>query len=320
MKGKTPVKVNAKVTHKDANLPYMIPIDVDSLFDLAKAAYAFLPKYSERFFQQKDTALQTQAQMRLINKTKHADMTMNVASNVRAIYQSWIDGAKTIKEMMAMFRHVHEIMTKDLALRYVARCYDGFVPIQYTESPQSRLYATKYYPNLQTLPREVRKAALSDCYDIDLDNCHYILLCNKAKKIGVNLPNIEYYNNHKSLVRTRLSKDLDIPIEFVKQAMLALMFGAKSEYETRLDKYTKQVGVIGDIFGSKENVERFNNHPLVKGILSDLEKGGKGVVKHYIQHHHNKNGFITNDYGVTATIKGASYKNGNVKKHLGVNC
>ncbi len=53
MKGKTPVKVNAKVTHKDANLPYMIPIDVDSLFDLAKAAYAFLPKYSERFFQQK---------------------------------------------------------------------------------------------------------------------------------------------------------------------------------------------------------------------------------------------------------------------------
>ena len=49
MKGKTPVKV----THKDANLPYMIPIDVDSLFDLAKAAYAFLPKYSERFFQQK---------------------------------------------------------------------------------------------------------------------------------------------------------------------------------------------------------------------------------------------------------------------------
>ena len=313
MKGKIPVKVNAKVTHKDANLPYMIPIDVDSVFDLAKAAYVFLPKYSERFFQQKDTALQTQALMRLINKTKHTDTTMNVTSNVREIYQSWIDGAKTIKEMMAMFRHVHEIMTKALALRYVARCYDGFVPIQYTESPQGRLYAKKYYPNLQTVPREVRKAALSDCYDIDLDNCHYVLLWNKAKQIGVNLPSIEYYNNHKSFVRKTLAEDLKMPIEKVKEAMLSLMFGAEDKYETRLNSTTKKVGAIGEIFGSEENVKRFTSHYLMEGILADLEKGGKAVVKHYIQHHQNKNGFITNDYGVTASLKGAVYKNGNVK-------
>ena len=186
------------------------------------------------------------------------------------------------------------------------------MPIQYTESSQGRLYATKYYPNLQTISSDVRKVAMAGCFDIDLDNCHYSILWNEAKKAGVDLKHIEHYNNNKSYVRNKISQDLGIPIENVKAAMISLVYGAKLEFNNRLNRDTVKVGAIGVILGTEECVNQFKQHPLVKGIVDDLKLGGQAVVKYYIQHQH-KNGFITNRYGVSLSIKDALYKNGNVK-------
>ena len=310
---KREVMVNAKVTHKQAKLPNMIPIEMDCLLELAKAAHQFLPKYPDRFSTCKNhLASRSHVVKMLLERKRLPESCSNIHPAVRNVYQSWLEQAETVDEMVAMFRHVHRVMVTALTLRYVAKHYDGFVPIQYTESPNGRLYATKYSPNLQTIPSDVRKVAMAGCFDIDLDNCHYSILWNEAKKAGVDLKHIEHYNNNKSYVRNKISQDLGIPIENVKAAMISLMYGAKLEFNNRLNRDTVKVGAIGVILGTEERVKQFKQHPLVKGIVDDLKLGGQAVVKYYIQHQH-KNGFITNRYGVSLSVKDALYKNGNVK-------
>ena len=314
-KTKREVMVNAKETHKPAKLPNTIPIEMDCLLELAKAAHQFLPKYPDRFSTCKNhLASRSHAVNKLLERKRLSESCSNIHPAVRNVYQSWLEQAETVDEMVAMFRHVHRVMVTALALRCVAKHYGGFVPIQYTESSQGRLYATKYYPNLQTISSDVRKVAMAGCFDIDLDNCHYSILWNEAKKAGVDLKHIEHYNNNKSYVRNKISQDLGIPIENVKAAMISLMYGAKLEFNNRLNRDTVKVGAIGVILGTEERVNQFKQHPLVKGIVDDLKLGGQAVVKYYIQNHQDKNGFITNRYGVSLSIKDALFKNGNVKR------
>ena len=101
----------------------------------------------------------------------------------------------------------------------------GFVPHRYHESEAGRLYAIG--ESLQTIPREIRKAALHGLYEWDFSNCHFAIFYQMAARYGCQCREIQYYLQNKPQVRQEIAERAQIRIEESKQALIALMYGAK---------------------------------------------------------------------------------------------
>lgn len=146
--------------------------------------------------------------------------------------------------------------------------------------------------SLQTLPREIRHTISCDYYyDIDIVNCHPVLICEYAKSKNLKCRNIEKYINDRDNIFEKLTNDYNVPKDKIKNGFLCILNGAKTFLKMNDDdmpefvkKYKKEV----------INIQKyiFENEPKYKklGIANAKKK----------QNINNYN--ISNELGSTMNI------------------
>lgn len=174
------------------------------------------------------------------------------------------------------------------------------LPTYYSESRAGRLYALGHI-NLQRCVREVRRQALIDNFDIDIENCHWTLFSQMARKVEVATPYIDYYVKNKHLVRKMVAVSADISIEDAKFVLISLIYGAVLNCR----------GARKSTFGKKNAIEqrlgscvvaKLKKVPLVAGLVDDIKKAGDPIIDSY-RERSRKAGFIVNDAGREISCK-----------------
>lgn len=143
----------------------------------------------------------------------------------------------------------------------------GHIIHRYAQSKSGRLYAEGL--NLQNASRPVRQAALHGFYDYDIENCHYSILAQMAQGYGYNCTAINDYLAHKKAVRVSLADEFGVSVGQVKQALIALIYGAVFAKRPK--------DALPDILGGVEIAKRFyDNSPFLK--LRDDIKGARSAI------------------------------------------
>jgi len=143
----------------------------------------------------------------------------------------------------------------------------GFVGHRYREASTGRLYAIG--ESLQTIPREIKKAALHGLYEYDFSNCHFAIFNQMAERYGYQCRAIRYYTRNKTRVRQEIAARVGISIEHSKQALIALMYGAKINpwYGKAIIKMVK--GRAPTLFNDRQ----------FKAIHRDIKKGRQRILR-----------------------------------------
>lgn len=165
----------------------------------------------------------------------------------------------------------------------------GQLPIAYTQSNGGRLYA-EGATNLQNCSRVIRKAALVDHYDIDVENCHYTLLAQMCERINVPTPYIDYYIQHKKVMRKVVADFFHCTEDMAKEVLIALIYGSNLSSYGALRKLNLKRGEI-DISGS-----------WIDKLAKEVAKVSKCVVNDYMARTPG-NFKIKNEAGMTKATK-----------------
>jgi hypothetical protein len=154
------------------------------------------------------------------------------------------------------------------------------VPHRYFESEMGRIYADGAI-NLTVCFRAVRQAALAGLYDIDIENCHYTLLAQMAEQHGHKCAAIQHYLDNKKQVRRALVAEFGITEDQAKQALIALIFGARFSVEEK--------HALPKLLKSPDLARRLYEHPQFRALRDDIaearrivlaaQKPSRGVIK-----------------------------------------
>lgn len=149
------------------------------------------------------------------------------------------------------------------------RVKTGYIIHRYQQSRSGRLYAVGI--NLQNAPRPVRQASLHGFYGYDIENCHYQILSQMAYKYGYVCTAINHYLGNKKQVRQQLADEFDISTGQVKQALIALIYGAVFSSRPR--------DSLPEILGGVELAKRFYAHRLFLGLKDDIKGARSAILK-----------------------------------------
>jgi hypothetical protein len=148
----------------------------------------------------------------------------------------------------------------------------GAVPIRYAEGSTGRLFAEG--TSLQTVPKDVRSAALAGCWDYDISNCHWTLIDQLAAKRGYECRAIRHYLSNKVEVRAGIAQSVGIDIEEVKECLLMLMYGAgKSVRDWGRDAIPTCIGV--------EAARRLYRNPSFIALDADVRAARQKILQDY---------------------------------------
>lgn len=145
---------------------------------------------------------------------------------------------------------------------------NGFVTHRYAESDSGRLYARGV--NLQNAYRPVRQAALDGMYDYDIENCHYSILDQMAHKHGYECGAVKQYLANKEPVRRALAVEFDVNVNQVKQALIALVYGATFSEEPQ-HALPKVLGV--------EKALAMYQHPQFLALRDDVAAARSAILR-----------------------------------------
>jgi len=159
----------------------------------------------------------------------------------------------------------------------------GNVLHRYEESSSGRLYANGF-ASLQNAPKEIRKAALVGLWDYDVENCHFAIMAQMARRAGVHCDAIEYYMAHKDPVRQEIANDAGISVDDTKTCLLALMYGARTS--------TWDENAIPEAVGF-DAAARLFALPRFANIAADVKRAGKAILA---QHPLNRQGGLVNAF------------------------
>jgi hypothetical protein len=89
------------------------------------------------------------------------------------------------------------------------------------EQQIGRLYV-RNCEGLQGFSFDIRNPLLEKHYwDVDMENCHYVLICKIGEKLGINVDNIKKYINNRDVELEKVSKNR----KFAKTAFLKALYG-----------------------------------------------------------------------------------------------
>jgi len=149
--------------------------------------------------------------------------------------------------------------------------WPGFVMHRYMEVQSGRVYVDGPN-NLGNCYRVLRQVAMAGkgMYDIDIENCHYSILAQMAASHGYQCTAIQDYLDNKDLVRKSLAAEFGLSIQQVKDALIALIYGAKfsAYYKDALPKIFN---------GDTKLAERIYLHPKFLALHDDIA-GARAVV------------------------------------------
>jgi len=145
--------------------------------------------------------------------------------------------------------------------------WPGSILTRYQESPSGRLYA-KSTPNLQNCYRVTRQAAMAGFYDLDIENCHYDILNQMAEQCGYVCTEIRAYLNDKRGRRRAMVELFGITEGQAKQAMIALVYGARESY--------REEDALPKLLGSA--TQAVYAHPPFKALKDDISQARKAIL------------------------------------------
>ena len=146
--------------------------------------------------------------------------------------------------------------------------WPGHVLHRYCEIKSGRVYA-EGVGNLQNCYRALREAAMSGLYDIDIENCHYSILAQMAAAQGYPCTEINDYLANKKKVRESLAAEFGISEDQAKEALIALIYGAKFSVRAK--------DALPKIFNSPQLAKRIYQHPKFLALRNDIA-GARAVV------------------------------------------
>jgi hypothetical protein len=148
--------------------------------------------------------------------------------------------------------------------------WPGHVLHRYFEIESGRVYVDGV-GNLQNCYRVLREAAMAGLYDIDIENCHYSILAQMAAAHGYQctIDTMTTWTT-RDLVRKSLADEFGLSIQQVKDALIALIYGAKfsAYYKDALPKIFN---------GDTELADRIYLHPKFLALHDDIA-GARAVV------------------------------------------
>jgi len=135
--------------------------------------------------------------------------------------------------------------------------------------PKDRSYGRIYPENslsLCRIRRPIRHLLCLDNYiDIDIVNCHPVLLLQQLKKNNVVCPFLEEYVNNRDKYLNELMKTYKISRDESKKIFLKLMYGGNTKYKNNfITKLKKELDTNTQII-KKENPNMFNECENLKG-------------------------------------------------------
>jgi len=144
----------------------------------------------------------------------------------------------------------------------------GKIAMRYFMADSGRLYGKETH-HLQNIPKLIRNAALTGCYDYDVENCHYTLLSQLAKRVGFDCPAINHYISNKQAVRQQIAQEVGITIDQAKTCLLMVMYGAEVRgwHECSIPK---EIG--------KQKTDILLDNILFMSICADIRLAGMKVV------------------------------------------
>lgn len=161
---------------------------------------------------------------------------------------------------------------QDAALIYTKannKNWHGQVTHRYFEIESGRVYADGV-GNLQNCYRVLREAAMAGLYDIDIENCHYAILAQMAGQHGYQCTEVLAYLSNKKQLRESLAAEFDISVRQAKDALIALIYGAKFS--------GRATDALPKIFNNDaELAKKIYLHPKFMALRNDIA-GARAVV------------------------------------------
>ncbi len=149
--------------------------------------------------------------------------------------------------------------------------WPGYVLHRYQEIESGRLYAVTT-PNLQNCYRVLREAAMAGLYDVDIENCHYSILAQMAAEHGYQCGAVQGYLADKKPFREALATEFGISIRQAKDALIALIYGAKFSGRPK--------DALPKIFnGDTDLARRIYQHPQFLALRDDIAGARAAILK-----------------------------------------
>ena len=163
-------------------------------------------------------------------------------------------------------------LQQDAAMIYTKANHEewlGHVLHRYCEVNSGRVYA-EGVANLQNCYRPLREAAMAGLYDLDIENCHYSILAQMAERLGYKCAVVQHYLDNKKLVRESLAAEFGISVQQAKDALIALIYGAK---------FSKRPSdALPEIFGSVDLATRVYASHLFSSLRDDIAAARKVIL------------------------------------------
>ena len=149
--------------------------------------------------------------------------------------------------------------------------WPGFVMHRYMEVQSGRVYV-QGANNLGNCYRVLREVAMAGkgMYDIDIENCHYSILAQMAASHGYQCTAIQDYLDNRKPIREALAAEFGLSVQQVKDALIALIYGAKfsAYYKDALPKIFN---------GDTALADKIYRHPKFLALHDDIA-GARAVV------------------------------------------
>lgn len=171
----------------------------------------------------------------------------------------------------------------------------GHLIHRYEQSDSGRWYALN--TNFQNTYRVIRKACMVGLWDYDIENCHYSILEQVARRFGYECQEIRRYLDDKKGVRADLAERFGMTIDQAKQALIALVYGAHRSF--RVDDEGAPLDAIGRIVGDVHRARLLFEHPTFRGLERDISKAREAILNGW----QRTNRTIRNDMGLTMNFK-----------------
>ncbi len=188
----------------------------------------------------------------------------------------------------------HQIAALWLRKLALMQAPPGAIPVSYEQVSTGRVFDVHWH--LQCTPREVLSAALDGCWDYDIENAHYSIAYQWAKRCAIEADAIKHYLDHKREVRQALSDDCGIALNDIKESLIALLYGAVLHSDPRYSSIAELVG--------HEPATRLKQHRTAKALARDVQRIEAPIVASMPKHA----GRIGNAAGIYVT-PGSKSKN-----------
>ena len=174
-------------------------------------------------------------------------------------------------------RRVNDAIVQASALLHIAKSSSvpGYVlPMTYSEYPTGRLFAEGAH-NLQTCRREVRRAALLGCWDVDVSNCHWALVQQMAARIGLDAPAISHYLDNKKAVRSAVAMAGGVSTADAKQVLIGLIYGMNLQ-ATEQDRKQAIIDMVGE-----DAAARLRTFPPLLDLFHEVKRLRVAILADY---------------------------------------